>query len=180
MNLRVAKKVLADPDRYSHQQRYDAAARLYRRASTFKDGPAGYAALYLKPQRSFHDDDQLDLRFEAFLADVDVDREIDFPPGPVYVPPAEGKPIYRRDGQVQNFNALPFPSKVVWNNKKITQLDGSKSYWNEAVVVEDQKKTWEMGESRVPRKYSAVKYRVRTGGKFQGVKPPRLKWKDYC
>ena len=176
MNLRIAKKVLADPDRYSHQQRYDAAHRLFRRASTFKDGPAGYTALYLKPQRSFHEEDQLDLRFELFQAAIDADAEIVFAPGPVVIPPAEGKPMYRRDGQVQNFNALPFPSKVKWNNKKVIQLDGSESYWNEMEVVESQKTTWEMGEKRVPRKYSALKYRVRTGGTLQGVKPPRQRW----
>jgi hypothetical protein len=174
MNVRIAKKVFKNPERYTGQQRYAAAHRLYRYASTFKDGEVGFWALKLKPQRSFHADDTLDLRLEYFLAKYDALEPIDFPPGEVVVP-QEGinKPMYRRDGQAGNLNALPFPGS--WGYKqKVVVVEEEVVVVNELVGVET-KKTWEMGEWRVERPYSRKKYQIRTGGKMAGVKPSRLK-----
>ena len=178
MNLRVAKKVLRNPDAYTGQQRYAAAHRLYTRASTFKDGELGFWALMLKPQRSFHDDDQLDLRFEFFLARYDKLEEIDFLPGEVVIPKEElRKPVFRRDGQVQNFNALKYPSKHHYESEVVKTPDGA-VILNRAVADEMEKKSWEMGEWRVERKYSKKKYHIREKG-VAGQRPPRLKRKDF-
>lgn len=162
MNLRTAKKVAKDPDAYTEHQRSRAAHRLYRRASTFKDGEAGFFALLLKPQGSFREDEQLDLRYEVFSMQIERGEQPVFAPGPVSVPGSNGKPVYRRDGQVHNFDALPYPNTFV-EYGRITNID---------------KGWWEMGELRHERKYSMKKYLVRTGGKFQGVKPRRLKLSD--
>jgi hypothetical protein len=182
MKLRIAKKVLLDPDQYSGQQRYAAAHRLFRRASTFKDGSAGYAALMLKPQRSYHEDDQLDLRMESFQADLDAGREPVFEPGEVVVPPVDQKkPVFRRDGQVHNFNALPFPNKVTWKQRLVVIGKDEEGYdiiesHNEIDRVEMERTFWEMGEERVVRRYSLKKYQVRTKGADRGKRPYRLKW----
>ena len=176
MKLRVAKKVLKAPDRYTGQQRYDAAHRLYRQATTQKNGWTGFAALTLKPQRSFHEDDTLDLRLEYFQSLFDRGDEVNFPPGEVVVPTLNAdKPIYRRDGQVANMAAIPYPGRYHYK-AKVVELNGEVTVHNELVVDEAAKRTWEMGEWRTPRKYSAKKYQVRTGGKDRGTPPPRIKF----
>jgi hypothetical protein len=182
VNLRTAKKVLFNPNAYTGQQRYAAAHRLYRRASTFKDGLLGFWALKLKPQRSFHADDQLDLRYEYFLSRYDKLEEIDFPDGDIVIPKEElRKPVFRRDGQVQNFNALPFPSKaskISFKPEVVKHSSGDATLVNHVVVEELEQKTWEMGEWRVERPYSKKKYHVREA-KVAGKRPPRLKRKDF-
>jgi hypothetical protein len=189
MNLRIAKKVLKDPDRYTGHQRLVAAHRLFTRASTFKDGEQGLLALYLKPQRSFHADDQLDLRFEYFLNLYNKLEEIDFPPGEVVIDKeALRKPAYRKDGQVQNFNAMPFPSRYHYKQKVVEVPhvrhamgdggDATVMVINEAVLDELRKQKWLMGEWRVDRPDSRRKYQVREGN-VAGKRPHRLKRKGY-
>jgi len=163
VKLRIAKKVLKDPDRYTGQQRYAAAHRLFKRASTFRDGAYGFCALLLKPQRSFHNDDQLDLRLEEFQSMYDRGEKIKFAPGEVVIPQLNiDKPVYRRDGQVHNFAVLPFPGKMQYGQ-----------------VVEPPTTYWAMGEERHERPYSAKKYQIRTRGVDRGKVPPRLKFDDY-
>lgn len=182
MNLRTAKKVLFNPGKYSGQQRYNAAHRLYRRASTFKDGLLGFWALKLKPQRSFHCDDQLDLRFEYFLSRYDKLEEIDFPPGSIVISKEElRKPAFRRDGQVQNFNALPYPTgRITYRQETVVDPETGGAIVVNHTVIPDEgpKRTWEMGEWREERKYSKKKYHVREA-KVAGKRPPRLKRKDF-
>ncbi len=179
MKLRIAKKVLRNPDAYSGQQRYTAAHRLYSRASTFNDGLLGFWALKLKPQRSFHSDDQLDLRFEYFLTRWDKLEEIDFPPGEITIPKEElRRPAFRRDGQVANFNAPKFPSKYHYESKIVSHPNGDASLISRAVVDEVESKTWEMGEWRVERPFSKKKYSIRES-KVVGQCPPRLKRRWY-
>lgn len=192
MKLRIAKKVFKNPDDYTGQQRYTAAHRLFTRASTFRDGEAGLAALLLKPQRSFRLDDQLDLRLESFLADVEAGVEILFPRGEVVVPQTNiKKPARRKDGQVMNFNAAPFPHKfhytpveltgdVIERDAKDGVVEGRLAVkGGELVVDELYEKKWEWGEWRIPRKYTAKKYQVRTGGLDRGQRPKRLKFRDF-
>lgn len=162
MNLRISKKVASDPDRYSQQQRYHAATRLFRRASTFKDGEAGFMALMLKPQGSFRDD-QLALRFEVFQMQIEAGEQPVFHGGEVVVPPPNNKPVYRKDGQVHNFNATPYP------NKKL-------EFGN---ITDEDNGWWEFGEMRHERPYTLKQYQVRTGGVDRGKKPRRLKRKDF-
>ena len=180
MNLRIAKKVLKDPDRYSAQQRYHAAHRIYHWASTFKDGEVGFMALQLKPQKTFHEDDQLDLRYEYFLKAFDSLEEIDFPPGEIVIQPeAVKRPAFRRDGQAQNFNAIPWPGK--FHYKQETVVAGNEVHViNQAVSddTEESKRNWVMGEWRVARKDSRKKYQVREA-RVAGMRPPRLKRRDY-
>lgn len=164
MNLRIAKKVLNDPDRYSHRQRYEAAHRLYRFSATFRNGEICLMALMLKPQKSFREDEQLDLRFEVLTTQVLRGEQPKFIPGEVLVPQENiNKPVYRSDGQAHNFNALPYPN-TFYKHGKDTGID---------------KGWWEMGEWRYDRPYSRKKYQIRTGGKMAGVKPKRLKRKDF-
>lgn len=160
MKIRIAKKIFRDPDRYTGQQRYSAAHRMYRFASTFKDGEVGLMALILKPQRSFHDDDQLDLRFETFTAQVLRGEQPTFGRGEVVIPQENiRKPVFRRDGQVQNFGAPAYPNTFYTGG----QDSGIDKGW------------WEMGEHRYDRPYSRKKYQIRTGGKDAGIKPKRLR-----
>lgn len=182
MKLRIAKKVLNDPDRYSGHQRLAAAHRLYRRATAFKDGSAGYAALLLKPQRSYHEDDQLDLRMELFQTDLDLGRLPVFTRGEVVIPPIT-KPVYRKDGQVMNFAVQPFPKRVTY--KQVVTVIGKDSEGYDIVQIHNEidhveyPRFWEMGEWRSPRPYTRKKYQVRTGGFDQGVKPKKLKFGDF-
>ena len=163
MKLRVAKKILKAPDAYNHQQRYRAAHRLYRQASTFKDGELAFIALLLKPQTSFVRDEELDLRFELFQLQIERGEQPTLRSGMVPVPPIERKPVYRGDGQVHNFNAMPYPKKVVMYGVEQPDMD----------------KGWhEMGEWRYERPYTAKKYQIRTGGLDRGKKPKRLKLAD--
>jgi hypothetical protein len=185
MKLRIAKKVLADPDRYTGHQRLVAAHRLYTRASTFKDGEQGLLALYLKPQRSFHNDDQLDLRFEYLMNRYNKLEEIDFPPGEVVIDKeALRKPAFRKDGQVQNFNAMPFPTRYHYKHKVVAvpherhvmggdNGDATIMIINEGVLDELRKQKWEMGEWRVDRPDSRRKYQVREGN-VAGKRRPRM------
>lgn len=164
MNLRISKKVLKDPDRYSHQQRTRAAHRIYTCASTFKDGELGLMALLLRPQNSFTEDDQLDLRFEVFTCQLERGEQPLFARGEVVIPKENlNKPVFRKDGQVHNFNAL--------------QMPGSHRVANTDDFVYSE--YWEMGEMRCERKYSRKKYQIRTGGKTAGVQPKRLKRSDF-
>lgn len=186
MNLRIAKKVLLNPDKYTGQQRYNAAHRLYRRASTFKDGVLGFWALKLKPQRSFVNDDQLDLRFEYFLSRWDKLEDLDFPPGDFVISKEElRKPVFRKDGQVANFAALAYPTKVRYESETVltpggSRLGGEVTVLNKAVAVEmsNEVKRWEMGEWRTERPFSRKKYHIREA-KVAGKRPPRLKRKNF-
>jgi hypothetical protein len=186
MNFRTAKKVLKDPDRYTTQQRYHAAHRLYRFASTFKNGEAGFFALSLKPQKTFHADDTLDLRYEYFLAKWDALEPIDFPPGEVVVPQLNiHKPVRRKDGQVHSFDAIPFPGSVTYRQETVVRksiedgMEVEDTFVINHPIAGEPKKTWEMGEWRVERPYSRKKYQIRTGGKDAGKVPPRKKRADY-
>jgi hypothetical protein len=167
VKLRIAKKVLKNPDAYTGQQRYTAAHRLYRRASTFKDGEAGFVSLMLKPQASFAEDEQVDLRFELWSCQIEAGGQPVFAVGEVVVPKENiNKPVFRKDGQVHNFNALQTPGPLRVRTDP----------WNDHFV---DAAWWEMGEWRYERKYSRKKYQIRTGGKMAGVQPKRLKRSDF-
>jgi hypothetical protein len=164
MKIRIAKKVFKDPDRYSAQQRFHAAHRMYRAARAFVDAHLALMALMLKPQRSFRNDDSLDLRYEQLTLLFESGKLKVLPAGEVQVPQENiNKPVYRRDGQAHNFNATPFPN----------------TFYTGGVDSGIDKGWWEMGEQRYERTYSRKKYQIRTGGKDAGKKPKRLKRKDF-
>jgi len=125
MKLRVAKKVARDPSRYSGQQVYDAAHRLYRRAAQFKDGAAALEALKLRPDASFTTDDDQYLRREQLLGMEERGESLVYHPA-IEVPVNNMKPAFRKDGQAHNFNALPFPGQRPWSLKAYQVRTGGK------------------------------------------------------
>lgn len=109
MNLRIAHKVLKAPYRYNFQQQNNAAHRLYRYAR-LHDRFKAISALSLKPAQFVVIDDSLDLKREQLEGQVDRERLGVSEPAPVD-PSAPPRPVYRRDGQVHAFDALPWPGK---------------------------------------------------------------------
>jgi hypothetical protein len=116
VNLRIAKKVLKHQHRkreyklvYSGQQCYFAAHRLFRYASRFELAKLALQALRLKPQNSFQVDDQVDLKYELLIGQEGRRETLTCSRAKVVPPPPINKPAYRRDGQVHNFNCLPYP-----------------------------------------------------------------------
>lgn len=127
MKLRIAKKILscqwpisrgqerkppAFGGNYSGQQKLLASIRLFRYASLHKNGELAFKALHLRPIDSFQPDDQVDLKFERLIGQygrcetLTVSKDQFIPP-----PPDNTKPGYRKDGQIGNPNALPYPGK---------------------------------------------------------------------
>lgn len=113
MNRRIAKKVLRDQDRYSHQQHIHAAHRLYKQASQYGNGPLAFAALTMKPRRSYPNalDDQLALHFELMIGQNGRREPITVSRVNVVPPPPVTKPAFRADGQVHNFGLIPWVVK---------------------------------------------------------------------
>jgi hypothetical protein len=126
---RVAKKILKNQHRqrpmrrqtdgsylasrpvYSDQQKNLAAHRLFRPACRHGDAKLAWAALKLKPDNSFTVDDQVDLKYE-WLKGQELRREkLTISTKDIVPPPPVAKPAFRRDGQVHNFGAIPFPGQ---------------------------------------------------------------------
>jgi hypothetical protein len=111
MNRRLAKKVLKAPSRYDGHQKNGAAHRLFRAASRAGDGVLAFRALRLKPRDSFATEDQVDLKFQKLLGQHERGEQLTVSTKDVLPPPPVSKPAFRRDGQVHNFAAIPFPGQ---------------------------------------------------------------------
>lgn len=109
MNLRIAKKVLRDRERYSGYQHLAAANRLIQRASLYEDAHAILAAFRLKPENAFQNDERFELKFELLIGQDGREESLTYSRKPIVIPEVICVPAFRRDGQVQNFNALPQP-----------------------------------------------------------------------
>ncbi|HVT63136.1 MAG TPA: hypothetical protein VHD33_06600 [Legionellaceae bacterium] len=126
MNLRIAKKILAhqnnnynkdlvrkQPDfygNYTGQQKLLAAHRIFRYASKYGKGKLALDALHLKPPESFQPDDQMDLKFERLIGQYGRGETLIINTKEFTPPPSDqSKPVYRKDGQIHNFNAIPWP-----------------------------------------------------------------------
>jgi hypothetical protein len=108
VRLAEARKVLDDPSGYTHAKRIDASRALYKSAIARGDADLALRALKLKPTESFEKDGEPALRLQRLLL-LKESGELTLEDGPVVVPPVQGGPVMRSDGQIHNFEAKPYP-----------------------------------------------------------------------
>lgn len=106
MKLRLAKKILKAGQLYNRQHRNRAAVRVCRWARGHNDA-LYLRALRFQPSQFVIVDDVMDLDRER-LEGIAM-RKAAGVPEPAPAPPGPPKPVYRRDGQVHSFDALPWP-----------------------------------------------------------------------
>ncbi len=89
-------------------ERYEEALSLIRQARTTNDGFLFLEALNLVPADKM--EEQFVLRREWILSHTDYNDVAVFGPDVIVVPTTNmDKPVWRKDGQVHSFKALPFP-----------------------------------------------------------------------
>lgn len=90
------------------RERFLLAMRLIRRAKADNDSAAFLEAFKLIPPDMVNE--QHVLRREWILSHFDHNDTPGFGPDEIVVPTTNmNKPVYRKDGQIHNFNALPYP-----------------------------------------------------------------------
>ncbi len=89
-------------------ERYELAMRLIRQAQTDNDGEGFLEAFKLIPPDMV--EEQHTLRREWILSHIDHNDRPVFGPLEISVPTTNlDKPVYRKDGQIHSFKALPYP-----------------------------------------------------------------------
>ena len=127
---------------YSGHQKLLASIRLFKYSTKNKLGNMALNAFYLRPLDAFQVDNNDDLKFEWLIGQHNRKESLTID-DKFFTPPPEDrtKIVYNAQGQVHNFNAIPFPGANDKISFKPEFMDyGEETFISNRVVVEQSTK----------------------------------------